>query len=384
MRIVCTGGGSGGHIYPGIAVADELRALCAAQQRECQLFWIGNKSGIDKQIVEKNLISEGGSIDAFYGIPCGKLRRYLSLKNIADFFRFIAGIIKSFFLLKKLKPDCLFSKGGFVSVPPCLAARFLHIPYYTHECDCTPGLATRINSKGARGVFVSYDQTVSFFSKEIAARCTVTGNPVRPVFYVNSSEAGKAFLSLPQKTEKPVLLVMGGSLGARQLNNLVVQNLEWLTQRFIVVHQTGEAFAKENPELMSRRSDSYKPYDFIYEQMPSVIQAADVILSRSGANSLWECAVCAKPMLLVPLCGSGTRGDQVDNARYFVDKNAALALIGEEADDQHLRDSLEKLSDLHVRKNLSEACERLCQSLSKEGRPAQTIAKLIAQGEANE
>ncbi|MBQ5492198.1 MAG: UDP-N-acetylglucosamine--N-acetylmuramyl-(pentapeptide) pyrophosphoryl-undecaprenol N-acetylglucosamine transferase [Treponema sp.] len=380
MRIVCTGGGSGGHIYPGIAVADELRALCAAKNTDCELFWIGNKSGIDKQIVEKNLVSAGGSINAFYGIPCGKLRRYLSLKNIADFFRFIAGIFKSFFLLKKLKPDCVFSKGGFVSVPPCLAARILHIPYYTHECDCTPGLATRLNSKGARNVFVSYDQTVTFFSKEIASRCVVTGNPVRPVFYSDNAAAGKSFLSLPSKTEKPVLLVMGGSLGARQLNTLVVNNLDWLTERFIVVHQTGAAFAKENPDLMSRTSDSYKPYDFIYAEMPSVIQAADVILSRSGANSLWECAVCAKPMLLIPLCGSGTRGDQVDNARYFADKNAALALVGDEADDEHLRSQLEKLTDASVRESLSRSCKELCQSLSKQGRPAQTIAQLIADG----
>ena len=200
------------------------------------------------------------------------------------------------------------------------------------------------------------------------------------MFYSDNAAAGKSFLSLPSKTEKPVLLVMGGSLGARQLNTLVVNNLDWLTERFIVVHQTGAAFAKENPDLMSRTSDSYKPYDFIYAEMPSVIQAADVILSRSGANSLWECAVCAKPMLLIPLCGSGTRGDQVDNARYFADKNAALALVGDEADDEHLRSQLEKLTDASVRESLSRSCKELCQSLSKQGRPAQTIAQLIADG----
>ncbi len=379
MRIVFTGGGTGGHIYPGIAVCAELKALSASKGQTCEIFWLGNKSGMDRQIVEKQLVSNGGSVTAFYGIPCGKLRRYFSLKNFADFFRFIAGIIRSFFILLKLKPDCVFSKGGFVSVPPCLASRFLHIPYYTHECDFTPGLATKLNSRGAKNIFVSYSETSSYFPSTLASRCLLTGNPVRPVFYSDSSAKGREFLSLKENSAKPVLLVIGGSLGALQLNSFVLENISWLTERFVVVHQTGGAFYREHPELEKMKSDDYKPYDFIYGEMPSVIQAADVVLTRSGANSLWECAVCSKPMLLIPLCGSGTRGDQVDNAKYFVEKNAALALIGEEANSINIRESLLKFLDSGFRSSLSEGCRKICASGE---RPASLIAKYIyGQGE---
>lgn len=376
IRVVFAGGGTGGHIYPGIAVADELKKLAEQKQIPMEIFWIGSNKGMDRTLVEKNLTTAGGSVSGFYGIACGKLRRYLSLSNITDLFRIVAGYVQAVFLLAKIKPAVVFSKGGFVSVPPCAAARLLRIPYYTHECDFTPGLATRLNSKGAAAVFVSYEETKKYLKEKQRAKSIVTGNPVRPVFYDDNAAEGRKFLQLPPDEKKPVLLVLGGSLGAKQINTLVTENLLWLKERFIVVHQTGKAFAQEHDDVMNSGDDSYKPYDFIYGEMCSVIQVADVVLARAGANSLWECAVCAKPLVLIPLCGSGTRGDQVDNAAFFSEHHAAITLTGSDADGEHLKAALEQMTQADRRKSFSEACRKMIPAQ----KPAERIATIILDG----
>lgn len=370
--IVFAGGGTGGHIYPGIAIADELKKN-SNESTKIEIHWIGNSKGMDSAIIEKNLLSSGGSIFCFHGIPCGKLRRYFSLKNFTDFFKIFAGFIKSFFILKKIKPDFLFSKGGFVSVPPCAATAILKIPYFTHECDFTPGLATRINSKKASKILISYEETKNYFSSFQKEKCIVTGNPVRPAFYNDSSEAGKKFLGIDNGCKKNILLILGGSLGANQINNLVIECLDELKKDFIVVHQTGKKFAQENPDIMSSGDDSYKPYEFIFNEMVSVIQSADIIISRAGANSLWECAVCSKPMILIPLCGAGTRGDQVDNAEYFASKGAAIALTEKDATKENLLNALSEMKISETRNKFAENCKSIC----KEKKPSEIIANLI-------
>lgn len=370
--IVFAGGGTGGHIYPGIAIADELKKN-SNESTKIEIHWIGNSKGMDSAIIEKNLLSSGGSVFCFHGIPCGKLRRYFSLKNFTDFFKIFAGFIKSFFILKKIKPDFLFSKGGFVSVSPCAAAAILKIPYFTHECDFTPGLATRINSKKASKILISYEETKNYFSSFQKGKCVVTGNPVRPAFYNDSSEAGKKFLGIDNGCKKNILLILGGSLGANQINNLVIECLDELKKDFIVVHQTGKKFAQENPDIMSSGDDSYKPYEFIFNEMVSVIQSADIIISRAGANSLWECAVCSKPMILIPLCGAGTRGDQVDNAEYFASKGAAIALTGKDATKENLLNALSEMKISETRNKFAENCKSIC----KEKKPSEIIANLI-------
>lgn len=370
--IAITGGGTGGHIYPGIAVADEIRNL-VDKDVILEIHWIGSSKGMDRTLVEKSFVSNGGSIDAFHGIPCGKLRRYISFQNFIDLFKTFAGFVKAFFILAKLKPNVLFSKGGFVSVPPCLAASILKIPFFTHECDFTPGLATRINSKKAKHVLVSYEDTKKYFSEPVKSKCIATGNPVRPVFYCDHGAEGRKFLGIPEDNKKPVLLVIGGSLGALQINNLVTESLEELKKNFIVVHQTGKAFAEAHPEIMSSGNENYKPYAFIYGEMVSVLQAADVVLSRAGANSLSECAVCAKPMVLIPLCGSGTRGDQVDNARYFEEKGAAVVLAGPEATKENLLSKVLEFTDESRRAEMSVRCAELYGSK----RPVKVIAEKV-------
>ena len=373
--VAFTGGGTGGHIYPGLAVADELKALAIKENKNITINWIGCSKGMDGQLVQKAVGPDGKpTADKFYGIPSGKLRRYLSWQNFTDLFRIAGGYFAARRILKKIKPAFLFSKGGFVSVPPVLAAKHLGIPVFTHECDFTLGLANRLNFKSAKNMFVSYEETKNRLPAAEQKRVIVTGNPVRPVMYSANPQKGLDFLQI-EESHDPILLVLGGSSGARQINNLVYENLDFLCQHYIVVHQTGLLNADDTreEELKSKYQGRYKPYQFIYQQMPDVLAAADVILSRAGANSLWEAAVLAKPMLLIPLCGSGTRGDQVDNARFFEEKKAALVLIGDDANSENLCRELEKMLEEKTRNEYALNVKKVV----GDTRPALAIARLL-------
>lgn len=359
--IVFAGGGTGGHIFPGLAVVDELRL-----QPDVEVAWIGSSSGMDRSIVENHGVR-------FYGVPSGKLRRYFSLRNAIDLFRIGAGFVASLAILMKIKPDLLFSKGGFVSVPPCYAASLLGIPVVTHECDLSPGLATRLNAKVADAIFVSFEDTVAQMGPKLAARVTVTGNPVRAAFYGASAERGRAFLGLDTET-LPILFVQGGSLGARQINELVSETVDRLCERFVVVHQTGaDNFDSIKYPSREEHRARYKPYPFIRAQMPDVLAAADLVLARSGANTVWECSVAGKPMILVPLAGSGTRGDQVENAGYFVNHGAAVMLSGKDVNAKSLLEAIVRLADSP---DLRSTMSRNALALSVQ-KPAVTIASAL-------
>ena len=373
-KICFTGGGTGGHIYPGLAVLDELRVKFQENNISLYTIWIGCSKGMDKNIVSKAKdMNNQPCVNKFYGIPSGKLRRYFSLKNISDIFKIIGGFFTSLIIMVKEKPAALFSKGGFVSVPPCLAARILKIPVYTHECDFTLGLANKINLKSASKMFVSYEETKNLLSQNDKKKVIVSGNPVRPVFYNADIQQGFNFLGIKNKS-KPILLVVGGSSGARQINQLVYDNIDFLCENFIVVHQTGlvNTTQEKSQELVQNYSD-YHPYDFIYEQMPNVVAASDIVMGRAGANSIWEAAVLLKPMLLIPLCGHGTRGDQVDNAKFFEEKKAAKVLIGQEVSKERLVASLKELLD---EKNRLELQNNLKQMIGNK-KPANIIAEYI-------
>jgi UDP-N-acetylglucosamine--N-acetylmuramyl-(pentapeptide) pyrophosphoryl-undecaprenol N-acetylglucosamine transferase len=257
----------------------------------------------------------------FFGIPSGRLRRYLSLKTIPDLFRVLAGFFAARAVLKKLRPALLFSKGGFVSVPPCAAAASLGIPVYTHESDFSPGLATRINIRFVRRsggrIFTAYAETAAFFPPAYRDLVSVYGNPVRSAFRRADPAAGRAFLGLGQGER--ILLVLGGSQGARELNDLVRGALPELTRYYTVVHQTGPGNEGAEP------GEKYRPYPYFREEMPQVLAAADLVLSRSGAGTVWESAVLGKPMILLPLRG-GARGDQAENAAFVEKAGAARTL----------------------------------------------------------
>ncbi|MCL2410370.1 MAG: undecaprenyldiphospho-muramoylpentapeptide beta-N-acetylglucosaminyltransferase [Treponema sp.] len=351
INIAFTGGGTGGHIYPGLAVASELKNVL--KDSNARIFWIGSSIGMDRALVESAGIE-------FFGIPSGKLRRYFSFKNFIDVFRIIGGFFAARRILKKQKAVLVFSKGGFVSVPPCAAAASLDIPVFTHESDFSPGLATKINTrfvlKTGGKIFTAYEDTKRFFNKNIHNRVITTGNPVRPCFFNADFAEGRTFLGLSEKQNDKIILVLGGSQGAAEINELIRAALPALTETFIVAHQTGPNLSWDIPA-----SDRYKPYPYIKEEMHHVIAAADIIVGRSGAG-IWEWAVLGKPMILIPLRGLGTRGDQIENAEYFKKTGAALVL-GENPDADDLMAVVNKLeADPEKKKAMAElsACAGKC------------------------
>ncbi len=321
--IAFTGGGTGGHIYPGLAVIERLR-----ESFDGRIVWIGSEKESDRRTVEEAGIE-------YRAIPSGKLRRSLSLENIADAFRVLAGYRAAASLLAELKPLLLFSKGGYVSVPPVAAAARRGIPVFTHESDLTPGLATRLNARRAERILLSYEQTRAHLAPELRERAFVVGNPTRRAIRLGDAARGRAFLGAPEGL--PIILFLGGSQGARQINELVAAALPELSAFAFVAHQTGEALADAAlPETQATYSERYRAYPYLRAELPDVLAAADLIVGRSGAGTLWECAALAKPMLLVPLAGSGTRGDQVDNARFFAQAGAARVLVGKDARPERL------------------------------------------------
>jgi UDP-N-acetylglucosamine--N-acetylmuramyl-(pentapeptide) pyrophosphoryl-undecaprenol N-acetylglucosamine transferase len=316
------------------------------QQIPCRIFWIGSDAEKFRSAVED------GGIE-FFGIPSGKLRRYFSFKNFADLFKVAAGFFAARRILKREKPALLFSKGGFVSVPPCAAAASLGIPVFTHESDFSPGLATKINIRFAKKIFIPYEEGLALFPAPRRDRIIVSGNPIRPEFRSADPAKGRAFVGAGE--DEPLLLVLGGSQGARELNELVRGSLPKLTETFFVVHQTGPL---NDWEL--KPSERYKPYPFIRDELPHVIAAAGIVLGRSGAGTLWENAALGRPMVLIPLSGSGTRGDQVENARYFERAGAAAVLLGKAASPENLIQTLKDLwGDEAKRKAMTAASARI-------------------------
>ena len=351
--IAFTGGGTGGHIYPGLAVIESLR-----KDFDGRIIWIGSKKESDRKTVEAAGVE-------YFAIPSGKLRRDFSLRNLADAFRVIAGYFAARRILAREKPFLLFSKGGYVSVPPCRAAASLGIPYFTHESDLTMGLATRLNARRADRVLVSYEETRAGMGPALASRAVVVGNPIRAA--IRAGDAGKGREILGAEPGLPVVLFIGGSQGARQVNDLVLAVLPELAKSAMVVHQTGEA-ANASQTLGAAAEAAvaagrYRPYAYIRDELPHILAAADLVVGRAGAASLWEAAALAKPMVLIPLAGAGTRGDQVDNARLFEAAGAATVLVGDDATPYNLAKAIgQYLGDAGKRKAAGLAAQKLAGS----------------------
>lgn len=322
--IAFTGGGTGGHVYPGLAVAERLR-----HDWRGRIVWIG--SGKES---ERSAVAAAGI--EFFSVPSGKLRRSFSLRNLLDAFKVLGGVLASLRLLGRLRPTLLFSKGGYVSVPPCLAAAILGIPVFTHESDLTPGLATRINARFAERVLLSWNATLGSLSSSLRRKATITGNPVRQAMFSGNPEKGRAWLGFDDAL--PIVLVLGGSQGALQVNGLVGAILPSLAGKARVAHQTGPG----NPPCRTDDA-SYRAFEYLREELPDVMAAAAVIVGRAGAGTVWESIAAGKPMVLVPLGGKGSRGDQVENARMLADAGAAVCLAGPEATPQALLDALDSL-----------------------------------------
>jgi UDP-N-acetylglucosamine--N-acetylmuramyl-(pentapeptide) pyrophosphoryl-undecaprenol N-acetylglucosamine transferase len=351
--IVITGGGTGGHVYPALPL---IRLL---KEENFEIRWIGSRDGMERELVESWNIP-------YKGISTGKLRRYFSLQNLTDIFRIILGCFQSFVYLRRCRPLLVFSKGGFVSVPPVIAAAFLGIPVMTHESDVDPGLATKINSRFARKVFVAYEKSRCYYSGKTLDKIEVSGNPVRREFSDKS-------LTLPAEWEKKIgdkklLVVIGGSLGARQLNQLVQDSLAELTRDYFVVHQMGEQ------NYVSSVQDNYMPLPYINEELPSLFQRSDLTLSRAGAGTLWELAASSTPALLLPLT-AGSRGDQVKNAAVFHEAGMA-EILPDDADASVLIQAVRNILDNPDKlSSMKEAASRFG------GKPAEEVILSIIHSE---
>ncbi len=317
--VAITGGGTGGHVFPGLAVIEALRDYGITD-----VCWIGSARGVEREIAESWNIP-------FYAVPAGKLRRYFSLHTFLDAFRVPAGFLMALYRLRKISPALVFSKGGYVTVPVVAAARVLGIPCYTHDSDLDPGLATKLNSRMVDRVLVAYEKSKDYFAPGLKAKVLVTGNPVRKAISAGDASRGRQFLGLGAD-ERPVLLFLGGSLGATEINDLVSGALSRLRERCCVVHQTGRQGGRlDKPESHSedaseQSAPSYYAAPFFSSEYPDILAAADLVVCRAGAGTVWELAVTGTPALLIPLGLQGSRGDQIRNAELYADSGAARIL----------------------------------------------------------
>ena len=306
-KIILTGGGTAGHVTPNIAMIPRLKEL------GYEISYIGTYNGIEKKLIEEIGIP-------YYGISSGKLRRYFDLKNFTDPFRVNKGFGDAKRILKKIKPDVVFSKGGFVTVPVVLMAAHLHIPVVIHESDMTPGLANKIALPKATKICCNFPETKELFSD----RATVTGTPIRQELFNGDKEKAREFCGFTE--DKPTLLVVGGSTGSVAINKAIWGCLDELLKEFNVIHLTGKG--KLNPDIKDKKG--YVQYEFIKEQLPDMFALADVVISRAGANAICELLAIRKPNLLIPLSKAASRGDQILNAQSF-EKSGYSYVIEEEA-----------------------------------------------------
>jgi len=293
-KILLTGGGTAGHVIPNIALLPQLKAM------GFEIHYAGSEAGIEKGIVEQAELP-------YHAISSGKLRRYLSMKNVTDAFRVLKGLSDANRLIKQLRPSVCFSKGGFVTVPIVIACWKNKVPVIIHESDMTLGLANKIAVKFASKICVTFPETMARVSKKKAVH---TGTPIRKELFTGERQKGARLCNFP--TEKPVVLVMGGSLGSVKINTCLRQALPAILEQFNVIHLCGKNNLDEQINL-----SGYKQFEYLSDEMPHVLAFADVIASRAGSNSINEFLALRKPALLIPLSKKASRGDQILNANSF-------------------------------------------------------------------
>ena len=319
-KIVLTGGGTAGHVTPNIALIPFLK------EAGYEIHYIGSYEGI-----EKKLISDLGI--PYYGISSGKLR-YLSLKNLTDPFRVIKGFSQAKKLMKEINPDVVFSKGGFVTVPVVMAADKFHIPAIIHESDMTPGLANKLCRKHAVKVCCNFPETVKLIPDN---KGVLTGSPIRRELLLGDRAAGLKLCGF--NTEKPVIMVIGGSLGALHINEAIRNILHDLLSRYQVIHICGKG--KVDKSFYS--TTGYYQFEYVNEELKDLFAAADIVVSRAGANVICELLALKKPSLLIPLPANASRGDQILNARSFKKSGYSDVLEEDNMTDDTLLEAINNL-----------------------------------------
>ena len=320
-RIILTGGGTAGHVTPNIALVPRLREL------GYDIHYIGSYNGIEKDLIEPFGIP-------YHGISSGKLRRYFSVQNFTDPFRVVKGFGEARKLIKELEPDVIFSKGGFVSVPVVLAGKRCKVPVIIHESDMTPGLANKIAIPSASKVCCNFPETLGSLPE---GKAVLTGSPIRQELLSGNKIAALDLCGFT--ADKPVILVIGGSLGSVVVNNAVRQSLPELLKDFQIIHLCGKG--KVDDSLKDTKG--YCQFEYIKNELRDIFALADIVISRAGANAICELLALRKPNLLIPLSAKASRGDQILNARSFERQGFSMVLEEEELSEETLVSSVHTL-----------------------------------------
>ena len=313
-KIILTGGGTAGHVTPNLALLPALR------DEDFEIHYIGSYNGIERRLIEAASIP-------YDGISSGKLRRYFDLKNFTDPFRVLKGYAEALKLMKKYKPDIVFSKGGFVAVPVVLAAKHYKVPVIIHESDMTPGLANKICIPVASKVCCNFPETLKYLPED---KAVLTGSPIREELLHGDRLAGLQYAHL--SADRPVILIIGGSLGSVTVNQAVRDILPQLLKTYQVIHICGKGNLDES--LIS--TEGYVQYEYVDAPLKHLFAAADVVISRAGANSICELLALRKPNLLIPLSAAASRGDQILNADSFARQGFSKVLKEEDLSDKAL------------------------------------------------
>ncbi|MEW9501806.1 undecaprenyldiphospho-muramoylpentapeptide beta-N-acetylglucosaminyltransferase [Jeotgalibacillus marinus] len=324
-RILFTGGGSAGHVSVNVALIPRFK------EEGWTISYIGSHNGIEKDMIKKQFPNV-----PYHGISSGKLRRYFSMKNFTDPLRVLTGVMQAFRVIKKENPDVIFSKGGFVSVPVMFAAKMAKVPVAIHESDVTPGLANKLAVPFATKIYTTFKETLQHMP---ADRSTCAGAIIRKDLFLGKRVKGEELTGL--QPSKPILLIMGGSLGANAVNKIVRDSLDELLENFSVIHLCGKG------NLSPDAPEGYVQYEFVTDELPHILAMTDLVVSRAGSNSIFEFLALKKPMLLIPLPRESSRGDQILNAKSFVQQGFALTLDEKDLTQESFVTTIRQLRDQH-------------------------------------
>ena len=349
-KIILTGGGTAGHVTPNMALIPELK------KKGYEIKYVGSYTGIEKKLIEEMGVE-------YQGISSGKLRRYFSMKNFSDPFRVLKGFKEAKKIMKDYNPSIVFSKGGFVSVPVVLTEKKYKIPVIIHESDMTPGLANRIAMKGASVICHNFPETAASLPD---GKAVLTGSPIREELRHGDKTAG--LKSLDFTPDKPVIMVMGGSLGAVAVNNAIRGALDELLDKYQIIHLCGKGKLDES----LKNIPGYKQFEYVKSELTNYFAAADLLVSRAGANAICEIAALQKPNILIPLSRKASRGDQILNANSFKKQGFSEVIEEEDVTKESLvnminqvYDNREKYIDAMAKSNNNDAITTILDLIEK-------------------
>ncbi len=321
-KIIFTGGGTAGHVMPNIVLIKEFI------KDNWEVAYIGSEAGMERELIEKMNVK-------YYAIATGKFRRYFDFKNFTDPFRVIKGVGEAISIISKVKPDVIFSKGGFVAVPVVIAGSINKIPVIIHESDMTPGLANKISAKFSKKICVNFPETLSHIDKR---KGVLTGTPIREELFTGNKVEGRKICDFDDT--KPIIMVTGGSTGSKFLNNLIRDNLSIILKDYQIVHLCG----KGNIEQKLNTVKGYKQFEFVSDEISHIFAMSDMVISRAGANTIYELMQLLKPNILIPLSAKVSRGDQILNAKSFEKQGFSKVLDEDSLNINDLMDAINSMS----------------------------------------